>query len=1189
MRECAGGCNQPQIDLAAIPGVMRCACGCGGSCEENMSVARCACGCGGTCEDSVARAAAPGGGSAGRVCPRRRLLCGGARRRGLEGRTRSRMERSFGRDFGGVRVHTDADAANSAKALSARAYTVGDHIVFGAGQYAPHHRDGQRLIAHELTHTVQQRDRRHVQRAGTVSQPGDAHEREAVSVANAVVAGFNVAPARTPPADAVSRDVLDDVLSFGGGVVEGIGEAASDVGGAIVDVGEEAVDFVAGGVKAAWDLAHDIADAIDGAISVSGCGITVTVPPRGVEALTLNVPLPSASLKLPVAVGVWPIAGVVNAYGMLYLDLTAAPSLAVQLGPASLNSGSIFVDWCDPSFGGAVDFTFMLAAVLGAQLRGGVGGEVGLEVNVPVPPGFVPILIPLASVDVGVLGAVLGTGATKITQCLALSYGAGGFTYADDTLVDAGLKLSAGVGAFGSLSALGFTLCTLYWPLWTKAWSDTMAFDSGINLSIGTGGISASLAPPTAAPADFEFDDLSVALNTDVLTDKCPIVDAVCRVMYALGKMPSQSGGTWAGHEPPRWPGPLDVYQRDTGIASKALCRGACGPHCDTCRHLADRRECVDDGTRHHWVVYPQFEDCPTHQACKEHDGCYDWCSEGGASQFSAFFCRRLCDLECLCQNSAGECVGWIFGVGGSGQMWFSDEPRAVAGCQGPCPTAQTDEAGGSTLRTCLEPVTLTQPVTVSDSLRDSTPRIPIYSDVVPLGYAGFVVVNVTADGSFVLSGSATVDSVRLDNLCLDVDPKGPTYTGTADLHVPVTLAGSLSGTGAVHAAASWVCLLDALADAGLTATASATNQTELVVSAVAVVCEGGELDLSSSATLINALHLAFDLDAFLRLMVLRHQIFSHRWKLLHETWDREWQWKLDILNRRGAGAGAIVPALAVGAITAVELLRHLIGVNPDEDGQPQPQRGVVDELVEFCAPTAPPPQPGGQPVDLTCGTPHMPLTHVTFSSSADRGEHMLAQPLTHCEGNTHGSEPLDSIFGNVWTQCIARPPPNDQRSLWVRAHLLHGETSSSGSRNLHGPGDDAQNLILTDKSLNGRMNTMVERNALFAAYDEHRVLWYEVDVNHFSNSGDRRYYGETVTMAWGGLRPDHKLAYHHRVQRPCGLQHQAPAAAVSELHSVRRPWSGASSTRRPDLPSSRRTAATRWAIRSDAPSPAAR
>lgn len=63
---------------------------------------------------------------------------------------RTFMEPRFGQDFSGVRVHTDAKAASSAEALNARAYTVGNHVVFGAGQYSPH------LMAHELAHVVQQ-------------------------------------------------------------------------------------------------------------------------------------------------------------------------------------------------------------------------------------------------------------------------------------------------------------------------------------------------------------------------------------------------------------------------------------------------------------------------------------------------------------------------------------------------------------------------------------------------------------------------------------------------------------------------------------------------------------------------------------------------------------------------------------------------------------------------------------------------------------------------------------------------------------------------------------------------------------------------------------------------------------------------------------------------------------------------
>ncbi len=75
----------------------------------------------------------------------------------LDTSTRTFMETRFGHDFGTVRVHNDAKAAESARSVNAAAYTVGSDVVFGAGQYAPHATAGQRLMAHELTHVVQQR------------------------------------------------------------------------------------------------------------------------------------------------------------------------------------------------------------------------------------------------------------------------------------------------------------------------------------------------------------------------------------------------------------------------------------------------------------------------------------------------------------------------------------------------------------------------------------------------------------------------------------------------------------------------------------------------------------------------------------------------------------------------------------------------------------------------------------------------------------------------------------------------------------------------------------------------------------------------------------------------------------------------------------------------------------------------
>jgi outer membrane protein OmpA-like peptidoglycan-associated protein len=104
----------------------------------------------------------------------------------LDSNTRAFFEPRFGHDFSGVRVHSDAEAAASARALHANAYTVGQHIAFDAGKYRPGTRDGQKLIAHELAHTVQQREA--VGGSGPLSlvEPTDRSETEADRASDAI-------------------------------------------------------------------------------------------------------------------------------------------------------------------------------------------------------------------------------------------------------------------------------------------------------------------------------------------------------------------------------------------------------------------------------------------------------------------------------------------------------------------------------------------------------------------------------------------------------------------------------------------------------------------------------------------------------------------------------------------------------------------------------------------------------------------------------------------------------------------------------------------------------------------------------------------------------------------------------------------------------------------------------------------
>lgn len=74
----------------------------------------------------------------------------------LQAPVRREMEQRFGHDFSGVRVHTDEHAANSASQLGARAYALGNHIVFNRGEFRPDSAAGQKTLAHELTHVLQQ-------------------------------------------------------------------------------------------------------------------------------------------------------------------------------------------------------------------------------------------------------------------------------------------------------------------------------------------------------------------------------------------------------------------------------------------------------------------------------------------------------------------------------------------------------------------------------------------------------------------------------------------------------------------------------------------------------------------------------------------------------------------------------------------------------------------------------------------------------------------------------------------------------------------------------------------------------------------------------------------------------------------------------------------------------------------------
>lgn len=127
----------------------------------------------------------------------------------LDAPVRTKMEERLGHDFSDVRVHTDTAASDSARSVQARAYTVGSDVVFQSGEYQPDTSEGQRTIAHELTHVVQQRsgpvDGSPAPGGIRVSDPSDRFEQAAEQVADRVMSGERVGVAESAAAASVQR------------------------------------------------------------------------------------------------------------------------------------------------------------------------------------------------------------------------------------------------------------------------------------------------------------------------------------------------------------------------------------------------------------------------------------------------------------------------------------------------------------------------------------------------------------------------------------------------------------------------------------------------------------------------------------------------------------------------------------------------------------------------------------------------------------------------------------------------------------------------------------------------------------------------------------------------------------------------------------------------------------------------
>jgi hypothetical protein len=132
----------------------------------------------------------------------------------LDRDTRGFMEARLGADFGDVRVHTDSRASDSAKSVQAYAYTVGNDVVFQSGKYQPESDSGKRMLAHELTHVVQQRSGPVAGTPATggikISHPSDRFEQAAEASADRVMSLNAPAPITGGAPASVQREESEE-------------------------------------------------------------------------------------------------------------------------------------------------------------------------------------------------------------------------------------------------------------------------------------------------------------------------------------------------------------------------------------------------------------------------------------------------------------------------------------------------------------------------------------------------------------------------------------------------------------------------------------------------------------------------------------------------------------------------------------------------------------------------------------------------------------------------------------------------------------------------------------------------------------------------------------------------------------------------------------------------------------------
>ena len=284
------------------------------------------------------------------------------------------FEPHFGHDFSNVRVHTDQAAAQSAQSINALAYTTGNNIVFNAGQYSPDSDSGKKLLAHELTHVVQQNSgkvaKKDAQQTGVIQMAPAQHDKPAATPPAAAPKPAAPVPKPVPAATAAvfSEDTSEKFAGY---------DASVNPNWLVVPKGEQRiakVDVTPAGAAPTY-VSEDAAKAT---VTTTATGITVKGVAKGETKINvMQATTKLATLRIAVK------EKVSHSVAFFYVcDSAATPHCATKVPAANAMKDMLNNVWqrqSNVAFTGGASSDVKAAGDLGPAVDddGHAGGEMG--------------------------------------------------------------------------------------------------------------------------------------------------------------------------------------------------------------------------------------------------------------------------------------------------------------------------------------------------------------------------------------------------------------------------------------------------------------------------------------------------------------------------------------------------------------------------------------------------------------------------------------------------------------------------------------------------------------------------------------------------------------------------------------------------------------------------------------------